>query len=614
MRRHKVRRFVGIILVLSWVLPAGFLSNSAGDCDAQSNVTLPEYDYRPLAIASILSAAQEAAKLPDIEQRVTLLIRAAQVLPASKRDDAIGFLDVALHDLKEWTSDKNKLGRRSEAARLRSQILSAYARLDSAKALALRTAVDPQVDPSSSLTASSLEKSNWLADALDRQRLADESGKLALTLIDTDFEKALALVVHSIGAGIISPSVTSIFLKLEHDRNRLALDRLETAVLPVLTSTITLDPYSLSYAGIAAQSDPEMSATAKRGFVDFFINSLQTWVNLAGDDQNGLDSSYMGRAFSAFTLSVRPVILRYSPDQLLTFDLALNQVAPLVSEKTKSALQAFQPETFSDPRDRLNDILKDPAPEKRDLRLMRLVFELLRSESENFQKRFDLASDAISGFSDPDNKAAFTDLLTITRMSALVKQKKFIEAQQLADSIPSEETRAWALLALSTVAAKADRVLGFELISNALTALDKASPSPHKVELALMAGGMLAKDDPERAFDTLSAASRYANSSASKVDPPTKPAVAFGLEATIGEAHTKLGVFPESLGEVEIDPSLSTLGTTDWFRANQIANDIREPALRLRLKLEFAEAVLANNPKPKVKAVTTKPLIQEELH
>jgi hypothetical protein len=152
------------------------------------------------------------------------------------------------------------------------------------------------------------------------------------------------------------------------------------------------------------------------------------------------------------------------------------------------------------------------------------------------------------------------------------------------------------------------------LIGNALTALDKASPSPHKVELALIATAMLTKNDPERAFNTLSAASRYSNSSASKVDPPTKPPFAFGLEAMIGEAHTRLGVFPESLAEVEVDSSLSTLGITDWFRANQIANDIREPALRLQLKLKFAEAVLANNPKPKVKAATTKPPTEEEIH
>jgi hypothetical protein len=157
------------------------------------------------------------------------------------------------------------------------------------------------------------------------------------------------------------------------------------------------------------------------------------------------------------------------------------------------------------------------------------------------------------------------------------------------------------LLALSRVAANADRVLGFELISNALKALDKASPSPRKVELALIAAAMLAKSDQQRAFDTLSVASRYANSSASRVDPPARPPFAFGLDASIGEAHIRLGVFPESLGELRIDPSLSALATTDWFRADHIVNDIREPSLRLQLKLQLAGAVLAKQSKPRKK-------------
>lgn len=192
--------------------------------------------------------------------------------------------------------------------------------------------------------------------------------------------------------------------------------------------------------------------------------------------------------------------------------------------------------------------------------------------------------------------------MTITRINAFVKQRKFIEAQQLAASIPPEETRAWALLALSTVAAKADRVLGFELISNALKALDKASPSPHKVQLALMASAMLAKNDRQRAFETFATASRYANSSPSNVDPPKKPAVAFGLEVKIAEAQTRLGIFPESMSELKIDPSLSVLATADWFRADSIVNDIRDTALKIQLKLQFADAVLVEQSKLRKKA------------
>jgi len=540
------------------------------------------------------------------------MISAAKILPASQHGEAVRLLEVALRNVKEWGSeDKASWYQRHTAATLRNEVLAVYAKLDQEKATALQKEFQAQSESTAGNSGATSPKNNdWYTQFSDRRAMADQAAKIALSLIDTDPEKALGLVLQSLQGGTVSNVLFGIIQKQIQNGNRAFLNKLEIGIGQVLAANITLDPFSLAYASSLVQSDKDMLPATRIAFVSFFMRSLQAWSGLvSGPSENAgfvIDTSYIGIEFTMFSLNARPIISEYAPEQLLTFDLALNQVAPLVPEKTKSSLQAFQPEKFSDPRDRLNDILKDPNPEKRDLRLLRLVSELLRNESADSQKNFDLASDAISGFSDPDNKAAFTDLLTITRMDALVKQKRFIEAQQLASSIPSEETRAWALLALSTVASKADRVLGFELISNALKALDKASPSPQKVELALIATAMLAKDDPQRALDTLSAASRYANSSASKVDPPAKPAVAFGLEAKIGEAHTKLGVFPESLGELEIDQSLSVLGTTDWFRAQSIADSFHEPALRLSLKLRFAEAVLAEKPKP-VKKTAVKP-------
>jgi hypothetical protein len=415
----------------------------------------------------------------------------------------------------------------------------------------------------------------------------------------------MELAARSLQDGVVSNVLCDVVKKLIQSGNRALLNRFENAAGQILAQNATLDPFSLPCAAEIIQSDRDMAETARTAFIGFFTRSLQNASRLVSEP--GTNADYIRAVFTMFTLNARPVILQYAPEQLLAFDLLLDQVAPLVSEQTRTTLQAFQPEKFAEPRDRLAEILRDPNSQRRDLRLVRLVSELLRKEDEDAQESLDLAADAISGLSDPDHKAAFTDRLTITRINRLVKPKKFIEAQRLAGSISSEETRAWALLALSTVAAKADRVLGFELISNALKAIDKASPSPQKVELALTATAMLAKNDPQRAFDTFAAASRYANSSPSKIDPPTKPAVAFGLEATIGEAHTKLGVFPESLGELRIEPSLSALGTTDWFRADQIVNDIREPSLRLQLKLQFAGAVLAQESKSRRKEAAPKP-------
>ncbi len=569
------------------------------ECKAQKRIAAPEYDYYSLALTSILDSAAEASKLPDVPQRVTLLVNAAKILPASQHDDAVRLLGVALRGVKEWGSeDKAGWYQRHTAETLRGEILAVYARVDSEKTMALQK--EFQAEEKSTASETSL-KSEQLSN---RHAIADQAAKIALSLVDTDPEKAFGLVVQSCQGGTVSSVVFDIAAKLAQNGNRAFLDKIQLGIGQALVTNVTLDLFSLSTAANLVLADKEMPSAARNGFVSFFMRSLQAWATAVKEP--GIDTNYLGPGFSVFSTTVRPIISQYSPNHLSVLDFALDQVGPLVSEKWKTSIQAFQPETFSEPRERLNDILKDSAPGKRDLRLVRLVSELLREGSEDSEKRFDVASDAISAFSDPDAKSAFTDLLTITRIDVLVKQKKFIEAQALAGSTSSVETRAWALLALSSVAAKADGVLGFELISNALKALDTASPSPHKVELALMATAMLAKTDPQRAFDTLSTASRYANSSAAKVDRPTKPPFAFGLKATIGEANTKLGVFPESLGELKIDPSLSALATTDWFRANQMVNDIREPSLRLQLKLQLAEAVLAQTSKPKRKEAAPK--------
>jgi hypothetical protein len=604
-----------IALVFILISPGFFWLSS--ECEAQNKIAPPEYDYYSLAITAISNSAAEASKLTDIPQRVKLLLYAAKILPPSQHDEAVHLLAIALGDIKKWGSeDKASWYQRHTAEELRNDVLALYAKLDPEKATALQKEFQAEAESIDSNTGAAAFKNNdWFAQFSNRRAIADQAAKIARSLVNTDPEKALALVVQSLQGGTISNVLFEIVQELIQSGNRAFLDKIEMGIGQVLAANVTLDPSSLSYATAIVLSDKDMPPAARSAIVSFFMGSIRAWSNLVTDSGRtaGIDPFYISTVFTNYSIVVRPVILQYAPEQLLMFDSVLNQVAPLVPEETKSKLQAFQPEKLSDPRDRLNDILKDPNPERRDLRLIGLIAELLHKESGDSQNNLDLASDAISAFSDPDVKSAFTDRLTINRMDALVKQKKFLEAQRLAGSISSEENRAWALLALSTVAARADRVLGFALIGNALTVLDKASPSPHKVELALIATAMLAKNDPERAFDTLSAASRYANSSASKVDPPTKPPVAFGLEVMIGEAHAKLGVYPESLGEVKIDPSLSTLGATDWFRANQIVDGIREPALRLLLKLQFADAVIASKPKPKGIDVTVKPTIKQAM-
>ena len=65
---------------------------------------------------------------------------------------------------------------------------------------------------------------------------------------------------------------------------------------------------------------------------------------------------------------------------------------------------------------------------------------------------------------------------------------------------------------------------------------------------------MLAKANSQ-AFRHIAPAG-YRKFLAARVDPPTKSAVAFGLEATIGDARMTLGVFTHALDEVQLDPAI----------------------------------------------------------
>lgn len=569
-------------------------------CRGQKKKPAADYDYYALATSSITEIARDASKLPDIPQRLRILIDAAKILAPANQPEAVRLLDVALADLKEWgSSDNTSWRQRNIAATLRNEVLALYMLIDSEKALVRDKEFQSSGESSVNNTPKALnfKSESWRTQFNDQRTAADQPAKVALSLIDSDPEKALGLVVQSVQGGIVSSVLFDIQEKLIKNGNRALVDRLENRIGQVLRTSVALDPSSPDYAAILGLADRDMPQSAKNSFVSFLMRSLQAWVIVAKEP--GVDSFYITRGFTTFSGSPRVLISQYAPDQLLEFDLLLDQTAPLVPEKTRARIQGFQPEPSSDPKDRLADILKDPVADRRDLRLIRLVSELLKNESEDSQKSSDLAAEAVSGFSDEDVKSAYTDRLTIARVNAFVKQKKIIEAQQLTGSISSQEARAWALLAVASVAAKEDKVLGFESITKALKALDGSSPTPYKAELALLATAMLVKNDPRRAFETLLAAVKYANSSESKHSARTKPPVGFGLEARIGESQTRLGVVPSSLSDIRIEPSLSGLAVTDWFRADQIVSTVREPSLRLVLRLQFAGAVLAKELKSK---------------
>src|SRR6202521_5161236 len=121
---------VSAVALMCLLISPGF-SGRAPKCEAQQRLAPSEYDYYSVAMTCISNSSAEASKLPDIPQRVKLLMYAATLLPASEHEEAVRLLEVALSDLKEWVSQDKTTGfQRHTALPLRNEVLNSDARLD----------------------------------------------------------------------------------------------------------------------------------------------------------------------------------------------------------------------------------------------------------------------------------------------------------------------------------------------------------------------------------------------------------------------------------------------------------------------------------------------------
>ncbi len=208
-------RMVSVTLLMISLI-FGTDSLSAQSKQSTGGATAPEgYDFKALAIDSILVCGREAAKLPDIEQRIPLMVKAAELLPASNRVDAIRFLETALSDLGEWSSSE-KFGsyRRFRAAQLRDTVLAVYAKLDPEKALVAGKKYLPKRKTDSD-TRNSLKGANWFREQSSKRESPDQTSTIALSILDTEPERALELAIKSVQTGIVSSGLLSIILRLK---------------------------------------------------------------------------------------------------------------------------------------------------------------------------------------------------------------------------------------------------------------------------------------------------------------------------------------------------------------------------------------------------------------
>ena len=252
-------------------------------CNAQNTLGTAEYDYHALALTAISNSVQDSSKLTDITQRVGILLYAAQILAPFQRNETTRLLDMALIDLKQLISEeKTSTYKRHIGSTLRDDVLALYAQVDPKKAAVLQKeflAESRSRAPGNSEI--SLKSKSWLAQFNERSVVADQRAKMAFSLVESDPERALILVVQSIHDGTISSVLFDIFDKLIQNRNRTLLNRLQIGIAQGLEETSTLDPHSITYAALLVLADKEMLSAVRTAFINFLMSSLQAWASLA---------------------------------------------------------------------------------------------------------------------------------------------------------------------------------------------------------------------------------------------------------------------------------------------------------------------------------------------
>jgi hypothetical protein len=294
--------------------------------------------------------------------------------------------------------------------------------------------------------------------------------------------------------------------------------------------------------------------------------------------------------FGTFASFARPAIARHAPDELGRFDLLLDQVAPQVSPQTREMVNSNALVEPDDPRDRLTEIKKEPNPDKRDFRLLRLVMALLRDDKS--RDREGLLAEAVQAVTNDKLRAILGDGVSLDRVERLTKAKKFNDAAKAVERVTNLDLKAWALIALSSVVVTSDPYLAMTFVNAAMKTLDVSPATPRKVEIALLAAAVTSQQDPTRSFEIVSLVPKYANAFEESTESKRDPNSGLLDEVSIGTLKIRPSSPPDDLSDIQFDPAIRLLAKRDWFGLQKIADSIKDPSFRLSFKLELAKGTL----------------------
>ena len=322
---------------------------------------------------------------------------------------------------------------------------------------------------------------------------------------------------------------------------------------------------------------------SRRKFIYFLLSSTKLVSNNQTIARNSPEENF--KLFQALQIFIRPAILRFSPENLSTFDESLKEISSKIApeELENPLLSSDTIET------QIEKAEKVAGFEERDRRLTKIVLWLLskkiRNSKNDIVKSAQSATDKIT---DLDTKGKLNDFIRIIEIDRLIADKDFTLAEKKSAKISQTEWRAWILMALGNLQ-KDNQSVANNFYEDSSTVLRKASNSAYKAQLLLDLASMQVNGNQQSAFDTLSEAVKILN----KIIKSDSKKKRFGFYYNIN----KLGFDSDDLNQMNasdiyFQPSLSKFASSNWNQTLFISQSIEPLLPRLKFQLLISKAIL----------------------
>jgi hypothetical protein len=450
-------------------------------------------------------------------QRITVLIRAADLLWPYEQDKARAVLNEAFESAIENEKENEQKAPRSVILRLQTPdqryvVVRAIAKRDSAWAKELLQQI-LKLDTETEETSSTKK----FKDSLTAERLLDS----AIRMIATDINAALELARASLNYPATGTLIRFLYQLAEV--NQQAADQLYTQALAVygdkpMREFLYLQAYPFAwretlntptFESYAVPANFVTNQSLQRQFVQVLLGraqqALETPLDQADIYPEPQGSPLPGTVHLLQGLiRLEPQLRASLPDLLGPLTQAREKILVSLSVETQKLLMqpgrevsVMQDETFDE---QIESAQKIPDVSRRD-DLIAIAVLSVASDTQSLA----VVIQAIEKISDANLRVSLLEWVYFRRATTAMRDKQFEEAERLASRVEGEEQRAYLHLEIAKRLLNTNEMQTHarELLDQAITEAKRAGATIFAARALLTASNLYTKIDPGRAVSVL---------------------------------------------------------------------------------------------------------------